>query len=58
MRRLLLRLGCWLVLLVLLFLLVPIPLVLVLRIIEPPTTMVMMVRTVERAFNEIGRAHV
>jgi monofunctional biosynthetic peptidoglycan transglycosylase len=40
-----------LVLLVLLFLLVPIPLVLVLRIVEPPTTMVMMIRTVERAFN-------
>jgi monofunctional biosynthetic peptidoglycan transglycosylase len=51
MRRLLLRLGRWLVLLVLLFLLVPIPLVLVLRIIEPPTTMVMMIRTVERVFN-------
>jgi monofunctional biosynthetic peptidoglycan transglycosylase len=51
MRRLLLRLGRWLVLLVLLFLLVPIPLVLVLRIVEPPTTMVMMIRTVERAFN-------
>jgi monofunctional biosynthetic peptidoglycan transglycosylase len=40
-----------LVLLVLLFLLVPIPLVLVLRIIEPPTTMVMVIRTVERVFN-------
>ncbi|MDQ3829691.1 MAG: monofunctional biosynthetic peptidoglycan transglycosylase [Candidatus Tectomicrobia bacterium] len=51
MRRLLLRLGRWLVLLVLLFLLVPIPLVLVLRIIEPPTTMVMVIRTVERVFN-------
>lgn len=51
MRRLLLRLGRWLVLLALLFLLVPIPLVLTLRIIEPPTTMVMMLRTVERVFN-------
>jgi len=51
MRRLLLRLGRWLVLLVLLFLLVPIPLVLVLRMLEPPSTMVMMLRTVERVFN-------
>jgi monofunctional biosynthetic peptidoglycan transglycosylase len=51
MRRLLLRLGRWLVLLVLLFLLVPIPLVLVLRMLEPPSTMVMMSRTVERVFN-------
>jgi monofunctional biosynthetic peptidoglycan transglycosylase len=50
MRRLLLRLGRWLVLLGLLFLLVPIPLVLGLRVIEPPTTMVMMLRTVERVF--------
>jgi monofunctional biosynthetic peptidoglycan transglycosylase len=40
----LLRLG-------LLFLLVPIPLVLMLRIVEPPTTMVMMVRTIERVLD-------
>ena len=51
MRRLLLRLGRWLVLLGLLFLLVPIPLVLILRIIEPPTTMLMMLRMVERVFD-------
>ena len=34
----------------LLFLLVPVPVVLILRLAEPPTTMVMLLRTLERAF--------
>jgi monofunctional biosynthetic peptidoglycan transglycosylase len=48
MRRSLLRVGRWLLLLGLLCLLMPIPLVLALRIAEPPTTMVMLLRTAER----------
>ena len=50
MRRLLFRLGRWLLTLGLLFLLVPIPVVLVLRTVDPPTTMVMVQRAGERAF--------
>jgi monofunctional glycosyltransferase len=48
MRRLLWRVGRWLSLLALLFLIIPFPLVLALRVFEPPTTMVMLLRTVER----------
>jgi len=48
MRRLLLRLARWLLMFGLIFLLVPIPVVLVLRLAEPPTTMVMLWRTLQR----------
>jgi monofunctional glycosyltransferase len=48
MRRLLWRVGRWLSLLALLCLIIPFPLVLALRVFEPPTTMVMLLRTVER----------
>jgi monofunctional biosynthetic peptidoglycan transglycosylase len=47
-RRLLHRVGRWVFTLGLVFLLGPIPLVLALRIFEPPTTTMMLARTVER----------
>jgi monofunctional glycosyltransferase len=48
MRRLLQRVGRWVFTLGLLFLLGPIPLVLALRVFEPPTTTMMLARTLER----------
>jgi monofunctional biosynthetic peptidoglycan transglycosylase len=45
------RLGRWLLLVSLALLLAPIPLVLMLRVVDPPTTMLMLVRTVERAIS-------
>jgi monofunctional biosynthetic peptidoglycan transglycosylase len=50
MRRLLRRGARWLLRLGLLLLVAPIPLVLAARVFEPPTTMLMLWRTVERVF--------
>jgi monofunctional glycosyltransferase len=51
MRRLLHGVWRWLVRFLILFLIAPFPLVLALRLFEPPTTMVMLLRTVERFFD-------
>jgi monofunctional biosynthetic peptidoglycan transglycosylase len=51
MRRLWRLVGRWLVRVGLLFLGAPIPLVLALWLFEPPTTMVMLLRTIERVFD-------
>jgi monofunctional biosynthetic peptidoglycan transglycosylase len=51
MRRLLRGVWRWLFLLIMLFLIVPFPLVLALRLFEPPTTTLMLLRTVERFFD-------